>query len=77
MRKRKGTVETSKKYFTAVLRELNLTESNFVLFCIYALIEEQFWFLLQEKFISIRGSNNSVTQDSRNIATIISEETIL
>ena len=77
MRKRNGSVETSKKYFTSVFLELNLTESNFLSFCIYALIETQGCFLLQEKPISIRGRNNSVTKDSRNTATIISEEMIL
>ena len=73
MRKGNGSVETSKKYFTSLFLEMNLTESYFVSFCTYALIETQGCFLLQEELISIRSSNNPVTKDSRNTATIISK----
>ena len=45
-----------------------VTLAQILQFCIYALIEEQFCFLLQEWLIPIRGSNHSITKDSRNTA---------
>ena len=71
MRKRNGSFETSKKYFSSVSLELNLTESNFVSFCIYALIETQGCFLCRK---SLYPSEDAIIQlqELRGILQLLS-----